>query len=323
MNKKNTILLFFMLLIFSSGVFCKNFGENLTSSSVDTVLKVIGDSNYPPYEFLENGKPTGYNIELIEAIAEIMNLKIKIILGPWPEMRNDLETGKADIAAGMAFSGERDKYLDFSVPHSVVTYDIFSRKNGFVYKKVEDLKDKQVIVPKDTIMNDYLNEQHFDCKIITISDASEMLKLLDSGKYDCALMSKLSGIYLINKYGLKNIRPAGIDLLPREYCFAVHEGDIDQIAILNEGLGILKSTGQYNNINQKWFGVYKKIVFRKEFKYLILSFILAFILLLVTILWNWSLNNQVRKKNCPTYKKRGEVFTNIYDITKYNGYFNS
>jgi len=49
----------------------------------DPVLVVSGDNAYPPYEFLENGKPAGFNIDLIRAVSEVMGLRIRIELGPW------------------------------------------------------------------------------------------------------------------------------------------------------------------------------------------------------------------------------------------------
>jgi len=58
-------------------------------------LIVRADHNYPPYEFLDNkGDPQGFNIDLIKAVAEVMGLNIKISLGPWNEVRSQLEKGE-------------------------------------------------------------------------------------------------------------------------------------------------------------------------------------------------------------------------------------
>ncbi len=44
-------------------------------------IRVGGDHNYPPYEFLnENGEPDGYNTELTRAIAEVMGIKVGVSL---------------------------------------------------------------------------------------------------------------------------------------------------------------------------------------------------------------------------------------------------
>src|SRR5512137_2231401 len=83
-------------------------------------LIVGGDHDNPPYEFLENGKPTGFNIELIRAVAEVTGIDVEIRLGPWNHIRHDLEQGKVDMLAGMYYSKDRSRLVDFSVPHTMV-----------------------------------------------------------------------------------------------------------------------------------------------------------------------------------------------------------
>ena len=91
---------------------------------------VGGDYNYPPYEFLdENSDPTGYNVELTQAIAETMGLDVEIKLGPWGRIREALESGKIHAIHGMFYSKERDNVVDFSTPHTIVYHAIFARQD--------------------------------------------------------------------------------------------------------------------------------------------------------------------------------------------------
>src|SRR5512135_1016935 len=84
-------------------------------------ITVGGDHDNPPYEFLENGRPTGFNIELMRAVAEVMGFDVEFRLGPWSKVRDELEQGKIDALAGMYYSPQRAQLLDFSVPHTMVT----------------------------------------------------------------------------------------------------------------------------------------------------------------------------------------------------------
>ena len=63
----------------------------LTAQISDTL--VFGsDAFYSPYEFLDkSNNPTGFNVELIRAIAIEMNVPIKIKLGNWETIRNEVE----------------------------------------------------------------------------------------------------------------------------------------------------------------------------------------------------------------------------------------
>lgn len=55
-------------------------------SASRTVPIVSADHAYPPYEYLDNGRPAGFNIELIQTVAEVMGLAIEVRLGPWQKV---------------------------------------------------------------------------------------------------------------------------------------------------------------------------------------------------------------------------------------------
>ena len=45
---------------------------------------VGGDNDCAPYEFLgQDGEPTGHNVELTRAIADVMGMEVKVRLGHW------------------------------------------------------------------------------------------------------------------------------------------------------------------------------------------------------------------------------------------------
>ena len=42
----------------------------------NNVLRVATDATFPPMEFVENGKKTGFDVELVEAVAAKMGKKV-------------------------------------------------------------------------------------------------------------------------------------------------------------------------------------------------------------------------------------------------------
>ncbi len=53
--------------------------------------------NYPPYSYLdEKGKITGFNVDLANAVAQVMNMNIRIYPAPWHEIRDELLNGSID-----------------------------------------------------------------------------------------------------------------------------------------------------------------------------------------------------------------------------------
>ena len=190
--------------------------------------------------------------EILKAAGQVMGLEIVVNLGPWNQVRDDLEQGRIDILTGMYYSPERDEKVDFSTPHILVTHGIFVRK-GSPIRTLEDLQDKDIIVQDGDIMDDYAVQNNLSPTLTRVKDQIDALRLLASGKHDAALIAKLQGRYLIYKYDLSNIETAGPPILPRKYCFAVKEGNWRLLVQLNEGLSILKATGRYDEIYEKWF----------------------------------------------------------------------
>jgi len=50
------------------------------------------------------------------------------MLNTWSNTRRDLKDKKIDAVTGMLYSKERDKIFDFSVPHLIISYAVFKRK---------------------------------------------------------------------------------------------------------------------------------------------------------------------------------------------------
>ncbi len=258
------------------------------------VLFVSGDHEYPPFEFVEHGRPTGFNIELMQAVGEAMGYTVHVRLGPWNQVRQDLESGRVDVLAGMYYSKERDASVDFSIPHTLVTSGLFVRK-GSPISSLEDIRGREIIVQKGDLMNDYLRSTGLASSIIPVTDPAEALRLLSSGRHDGALLSsKMQGLYYAKVFKLTNLVAIETGLPAGHYCFAVAQGNHQLVQKLNEGLNILKSTGRYKEIQDRWFGVYEEQRWREAMlRYLVFPLAAILVLLAGILAWSWSLRRQV------------------------------
>ncbi len=260
------------------------------------VVRVGADENFPPYEFRnEKGEPDGFNVELMRAVAEVMGLELDVRTGRWAELRKDLEAGRLDALSGMFYSRERTATYDFSVSFITVEHAVFVRADSPV-KTLDDLKGKAIIVQEGDIMHDHLLVHRLTGDIVTVPDPAAALKLLAAGSHDAALIGKWQGHYLINQYGWNQLKAVGPPILPRQYCFAVQAGNLALLGRLNEGLNVVKSTGRYDEIQEKWFGIHKGISLEK------ISGVVLWLALALTVLlgaawfWTWSLSKKVKEK---------------------------
>ncbi len=234
----------------------------ITASAVPSPLKsatiiiVGGDRDYPPYEFIDkNGQPSGYNVELTRAIAEVMGMKVEIRLGAWSEMRNALQSGKVDVLQGMSYSEERVGEVDFSLPHTVVNHAVFARRDSPNVNTLAELEGRSVAVHRSGIMHDYLVRNRFGGHLTLTDTPADALRQLAAGNADYAIVAIVPGMYIIRELKLTNLMPVVRNVATHRYCYAVDKGNTELISRFNEGLAILKKTGQYEQIYAKWLGV--------------------------------------------------------------------
>lgn len=288
-----------LLLLFSlcaAGAGADSLGRGGTGRRV---VVVGGDFNYPPYEFVDHdGKPAGFNVELTRAIAEVMGFKVEISLGPWDGMRRALEQGDVDILQGMAFSQERTSEVDFSTPHALLFQSIWIRRDDRRIRSIDDVRGKEVIVMKNSIMHDFMRGFDPKAKLILTDTLAEALRILNQGRGDCALVSRLTGKYLEKEMGLKRIVPVSEPIMTQAYGYAVRKGNAEVLARFNEGLAILKRSGQFQEIHNKWLGVMESqpVSWGRVVRYVTLVAVPLLLILVGTVVWSRTLQRRVAQR---------------------------
>ncbi len=280
---------------------------------------VGGDRDYPPYEFIDSdGKPAGYNVELTRAIAEVMGMSVEFRLGGWSEMRDALKSGAVDVLQGMSYSDERASEVDFSPPHTIVNHAIFARRDSPPVASLAELRGKEVIVHRGGIMHDYLAREGGLKKLILTDTPAEALKLLASGKHDYAVVAILPGMYIIRESKLRNLVPVARSVAHHRYCYAVAKGNAELLAHFNEGLAILKKTGQYDAIYNKWLGVVEppKASFKELAKFTAVVVGPLLLILVGTMAWSRSLKIQVAQRTDSLAKALEELQLNQQQLVQ-------
>ncbi len=269
--------------------------------------------HYAPYTFVnQNGNPDGFSVDLISAIAQEMGFDLDIRVTTWDQARDALIHRDIQVLPMMAYSKERDRIFDFSVPHTIAYDAFFTRKSGSEIRSLDDLRGKKVIVMTQDQAHDYLLSSGFvePRQLVLVDSLPEALKQLSSGKGDTALMPKLVGLVLAKELKLNNLAlsPIVVEDYDRPFSFAVVEGNKTVLEKLSQGLSILKASGQYDNLYKKWFGALEPPGFSLStvLKY-IGGIILGFMVIgSVLVLWTISLRRQVVSRTAALEEEMAE-----------------
>ncbi len=296
-----------MLLCFC----CSFFFVTAKAESTDRAIVLVGgDSNYPPYEFLnEKGEPDGYNTELTRAIAEVMGMKVEIRLGNWNSIRNQMEAGTIQVLQGMAYTEGRALTKSFSPPHTIINQSIFARKGTKQVSNIKELEGKEVILQKGGSMHDYLVHNNVNVKLIFADTHTQALRLLSSGKHDYAMVNNLPGLYFADRYDLSNIEVVGQPVRGQKYGFSVMKGNEALLARFSEGLTIVKNTGKQQEIYDKWLGALVDTTSPWRKIGLTAAIVSAFLLLLlgVIVMWNRTLSREVASRTAEMHIQQQQL----------------
>ena len=226
------------------------------SARLPLIVGVTTDSY--PYGFIdEQGNSTGFSTDLLDALARKMGLEIRRVALPGRTLHERFRTGEFDMLQSLSQTVDRDAFADFSVPFLTLQGAVFVQKHGSPIKRLEDFNGRRfAIIGARSIGEKFLRDHHLEVVPVLVSSSEEALRLLDSGDVVGTFASQLTALSVMERRQIKNV--AVFDQPFSDYdirhCYAVHKSDAALLARLNEGLAILRHTGEFDAIYRKWFG---------------------------------------------------------------------
>lgn len=261
------------------------------ATETDTLL-IRGSNNYPPFEFIdEAGKPDGFNVDLMRALMRELGYDYDLQLDNWDNAIHDINDKRIDIIMGMIYSPERAKNVRFSLPVCVINRNFITRKSDG-YKSLQDLYGKELVVEKGGWFHRYLQEQKIPCTIVESDDIYQSLKMLESGKYDAVLASDLVATYAMKQMEIKGMEIGNLKIQPQAYSIVVNQDQDKLLDQINTGLQHLKSSGEYDQIYNKWFGIYES---QENYKFIFVLFAIFLGVASLLVTFVWLLRRQVKR----------------------------
>lgn len=257
-----------------------------------------GDASFPPFEFLDaNDRPSGFQVELIRAIARTMDFDLEIRLGPWIEISEGFRGGAVDVV-GLFDQPERHAYADFCSPHTTNGSEFFIRFGSPEILSFQDLAGKEVIVQAGALAEETIRARGIQAVFIPVTSEADAIRLLASGKHDAAIVTQFGGRLAMKRHGLTNITTSGPLILASDYCLTVRRGNTALLNELNQGLEILKRTGEYNRLYEQWLGELERpaVSFRTVLKYAFWVVAPLLTLFLLALIWVRSLQYVVERR---------------------------
>jgi len=104
--KKILLIIIFVFLVASSLLY-------ITSKEKDVKILIIGTETYP-FEFYNDSKIVGIDIDFIDRIFSKMNIDYEIKMSDWETALSLMKSGDGDLILGVGYSEEREEFLSYT-----------------------------------------------------------------------------------------------------------------------------------------------------------------------------------------------------------------
>ncbi|MGF6110950.1 transporter substrate-binding domain-containing protein [Pseudomonas frederiksbergensis] len=92
-------------------------------------LRIALEANTPPFNFKDDGKLTGFEVELGQLLANELDVRADFVVTDAADLLPGVETGKYDVAINhVAMTAELKDRFDFSEPYSHTDAQLIAQK---------------------------------------------------------------------------------------------------------------------------------------------------------------------------------------------------
>jgi len=236
------------LALFAVG--CGGDDDDEGGSGGATALTVGSDIPYPPFEQGKPGSYTGYDVELMEAIAAKIGRKAEFQDTSFDTIFRDLAQGRFEaVASATTITDEREETVDFTNPYYFSEQAILVKEGGDI-DSVEKLSGATVGVQQGTTGEEFVEEKGNVGELRPYPQGPDAVNALKSGVLDAVVLDIPVAENAVEAGGVEISAAIPTE---EEYGFVVAQGEEGLLDEMNEALEELKADGTFTTIYKKWF----------------------------------------------------------------------
>ncbi len=214
------------------------------------IIKFAVSADYPPFEYYENGKITGFDVELGQIIAKELGKEAIFENMQFSTILVALQSGSVDVAIStIAITEEREKNFDFSDSYYTETLVAIYLKDRPITDKSQ-LNNKKVACQLGTTMEIWLKKHIADAEISVMDNNNQAIEALKAGHVEVVIIDEPQGVMFSQKN--PQLSYSVIAQSDSGYGIAVKKGSPLKEKI-NNILKILEKNGKLAELKKKWF----------------------------------------------------------------------
>ena len=228
--KRLGLIIFIMILMCG----CSKKDENQ--------LVMVTEAGFAPYEYYENGEDVGVDVDIAREIAKHLGKTLVVKDIAFDSIINEVKTGKADFgAAGISYSEDRAKNVDFSINYAVSKQVVIVNNNSSI-TNVNGISNKKIAVQLGSIADTFVTDNIKNANVVRQKKYLAAIEDLKTGKVDCVVMDELPAKEIVSKN--EGIKILDGSLTNDSYGMIVKKGNKELLDAINTVLQNLKDEGK-------------------------------------------------------------------------------
>jgi polar amino acid transport system substrate-binding protein len=216
-------------------------------------LLVGTDTPFPPFEI---GKPpdiTGYDILVVNAVAEKLGLQVTYQDTSFDTIFRDTAQGKFDMAvAASTITPEREQTVDFSDPYYQANQSLMVAAGSDI-ASTDDLSGKTVGAQDGTTGEDYANDETPAANVRGFPEGPDAINALRAGQVDAVIIDQPVAVDAVESLTGGDIEIAQ-EIVTSELYGLPFAPDSDSLReAVNGALAELKDDGTIADLYQQYF----------------------------------------------------------------------
>lgn len=162
----------------------------------EQVYRIGTEKAFPPFSYLnQNGELQGLSIAILERVADKNDVKFEFIPMDGKQAEEALKRGEIDGVAGVTYSIDKEKYMDFSTPYFTMSDSlVIPRRLKDEVENIEDLRDTHIVLKEDTAgLNTLINLRNNNFTVTT--NQYNGLFMLWNGRADVFIGNKWTSYF--------------------------------------------------------------------------------------------------------------------------------
>ncbi|QDQ25130.1 ABC transporter substrate-binding protein [Chitinimonas arctica] len=226
-------------------------------------VRVGIDATYKPFTYkTPDGKPTGFDVDIANALCAELKAKCVFVEQAWDGMIPGLNAKKYDaIVSSMSITEERKKAVDFTTKYYNTPSRLVVKEAGTIKKLPADLKGKKIGVLKGSTQEKYARGEleKAGAAVVPYEAQDQVYLDIKSGRLDgtVADVVEVTDGFLKTPDG-KGWGFVGPTLNEPKYFgegagIAIRKSDNDLRDALNKAIKTIRTNGTWKKINDKYF----------------------------------------------------------------------